>query len=237
MSIGLIVRAAVLVEESDRELTGRYELRPDPPAPPPLTFWDGWWQGRREAAEDRRPDREKAAENALDEQADDELPTHASMARAAWRWLTDLVAHWWSDRRKISINDWDGEAPPGEPVSAGGIWSTYLYRGKFSHRLTRLVPVAFIYFLLAKTIVALFGAVQPIRGDLVVSTDRWILMGSIFAMIALTFFVVDASRLCERFLERLSFHPTRWPRRRSDRSRRGGHWCRSRMLATSSTPS
>jgi len=211
LSVGLIIRATVLIEESDRELTGRYELQPDP-STPPLTFWDGWWQGRRQTAEDRRRQRAAAEKESADGKAGNSVPTHAGMRKAVWSWIRHLVTHWWSERRKISINEWGDKARDGAPVSAGKVWSDYLYRGKFSHRLTRLVPVAVVYFLLARTIIVLFGRpFKPIRGDLAAETDLWVLMASVFAMIALTFFVVDASRLCERFLDRLSSHATRWP--------------------------
>ncbi len=212
LSVGLIVRAAVLIEESDRELTGRYVLRPDPFEPRPLTFWDGWWQGRRQARQNRRSQRAAVARAGLGEGNRSEIPTHFSILKAVWNWLRDLAAFWWSERRRISINEWRRETRNAQPVPADAVWSGYLYRGRFSHRLTRFVPVAVVYWLLAGTIVNQFGRpFKPIRGILAVETDRQVLLASVFAIIGLTFFVVDASRLCETFLERLSAHATQWP--------------------------
>ena len=126
--------------------------------------------------------------------------------------------------RQVSVNDWspmeedegcgEGEARA-EPsrVDARRVWARYLQLGRLEYRVARLVPLALVFSLLGPSLVWLLGEPhKPFRGAVAERADWWILLASILGVILLTLFVVDATRLCERFVRFLVTRPTDWPR-------------------------
>jgi len=51
----------------------------------------------------------------------------------------------------------------------------------------------------------------PARGDFSAEVDQWVLRGSVPLFLLLTFFVVNATLLCKRFIGTLSEYHTLWP--------------------------
>lgn len=123
------------------------------------------------------------------------------------------LASWLRMRRSISICGWRSEQgdEPGDPVQVGDLWREYLWRGQLHNRLTRCLPHAAVYIAFGVVVIRLLGAPHlPYRGDTAFVTDRIVLYASISAVMVLTFFVVDATRLCRRFIDLLSNTPTDW---------------------------
>lgn len=142
----------------------------------------------------------------------------------ALSWPRGTRSDWWCARRDVSINAWrcarsgfepaagEDEANGHESVDGGDAWDRYRYLGRGSHRATRFLPVTGFYFTLGVVLIFLFGEPHvPHRGDLSLIADRVILYACVVLGVALTFFVVDATRLCERFIEVLAERPTQWP--------------------------
>ncbi len=93
------------------------------------------------------------------------------------------------------------------------VWQRYCRLGRFGNSLVRIVPVALLYMILARRLFAFFGHSHlPFRGQDSYVADRWILQACVWTVIFLTFFVVDATRLCERFILALTRRRTRWPK-------------------------
>jgi hypothetical protein len=130
------------------------------------------------------------------------------------------VAYWWDLRCEHSISNWKldqpGEKDSGgaevEPVDADDAWNGYCDREKPVYRWLRCIPAAMLYLLALVILARMLGfPSQPHRGRLCGSANLFALTASIGIFILVTAYVIDATRLCTRFVEILVRGPTRWP--------------------------
>jgi hypothetical protein len=97
-----------------------------------------------------------------------------------------------------------------DQAKAQVVWKQYARRGYFHHRLIRIIPAMAMFVVLGIFLMLTFGLSNcPYRGWVSFWTDRVLLVLSVGAVLALMFFVVDATRLCARFIEVLK-KPTDW---------------------------
>lgn len=97
------------------------------------------------------------------------------------------------------------------PANAERIWLLYVWRGNPSNGRWRFVPAALAYIVFAAALLLILEAPSvPYRGMVVLIVDRILGFGSFFAVTALTFFVVDATRLCEQLIRALGEQATTW---------------------------
>jgi hypothetical protein len=121
----------------------------------------------------------------------------------------ELSFSWWRQRHHCSINEWP--RIDGEEVDAAELLSAYFERGRFANRLLRTIPYALLFLLIGFSLVAVLGhPTTPTRSNF--GLDRWALRLTIIAFCFLAFYVVDATRLSERLINRLGDHPTSWPK-------------------------
>lgn len=112
-------------------------------------------------------------------------------------------------RTDCSINFWP---KPDGNVDAQKLYEAFLIRGKLSNRLCRIIPTCISYLLLGFGVFLIFGFPNvPSRGHVSALVDRLMLVSSILGYSFLAFYVVDATRLTERFITCLSEQKTTWP--------------------------
>lgn len=120
-------------------------------------------------------------------------------------WKRDDLKEAWKSLRKywsenISFYSWKQD----QKGKAQDLWTEYLKRGVWSCRVIRLIPTLLIYISLCFILVWTFGAPAcPYRGQISRWADTIILVPTIFLMLVLIFFVVDATQLCAKFIELL----------------------------------
>lgn len=119
--------------------------------------------------------------------------------------VADLCKNWIG---KVSVFSWRQEKD--HKLTAQELWGQYTSRGTLRARLVRVIPAMALYGLFGWCIVWMFGTPNcPHRGTTSFLVDRTLLICSVVAMHFLIFFVVDATRLCARFVEILK-EPTTW---------------------------
>ena len=86
------------------------------------------------------------------------------------------------------------------------LWEEYGRLSECPAQRRRVIPQVLLYGLLG--VVLLFGVFTPphtpFRGSVSAVADRLIVFLSVFSFLALIFFVVDETRLCEQFIRRLT---------------------------------
>lgn len=86
------------------------------------------------------------------------------------------------------------------------LWKEYGRLSEFAAQRRRVIPQVLLYGFFG--LVLLFGVFAPphtpFRGSVSASADRLIVFLSVFSFLALIFFVVDETRLCEQFIRRLT---------------------------------
>jgi hypothetical protein len=98
-------------------------------------------------------------------------------------------------------------------VKAKVLWLEYRWLGRRVQRAKRIIPMSAIYFFSLFFLATAFGqlAPNPIRGVVCHVVNLFLLAAAIITTILLNFFVVDATRLCQRFIQNLSNAPTIYP--------------------------
>lgn len=199
----LFILAIISISVSNQKLEAADMLLPDDDRHVEPSFWERWKQVR-----DRRIRLWHAASR----------PHRRLMFL---RPLQHCLVEWrlfWRARTQISINAWYLEQqrrhPPGqrEPVAIGPLWNRYRELGRVGNRLWRCLPLAFVYLAFGWCLTLIFGEdFVPYRGPISAATDKTLMVLSNGALVALTFFVVDATRLCERFIRIVAQRQTSWP--------------------------
>jgi hypothetical protein len=95
-------------------------------------------------------------------------------------------------------------------IDMATLWRRYLFRGRLSRRIFRVLPMAFLYIIAVSLVSGLMGgyAKIPIRGTLIF----WpFLLLTVVLFVVLTFFVIDATMLHCGFLKQLESAETYWP--------------------------
>jgi hypothetical protein len=112
--------------------------------------------------------------------------------------------------RAKGISDWLHFAVG---VRARDLWLEYRWLGRRTRRAKRIIIMSALYFLSLFSLAYAFGDMppMPIRGVICHSVNLFLLMTAVITTILLNFFVVDATRLCQRFIKNLSEAPTIYP--------------------------
>lgn len=86
------------------------------------------------------------------------------------------------------------------------LWDEYRRLSEFPAQRRRVIPQVLLYGFFG--LVLLFGVFTaphtPFRGSVSAVADRLIVFLSVFSFLTLIFFVVDETRLCEQFIQRLT---------------------------------
>jgi prepilin signal peptidase PulO-like enzyme (type II secretory pathway) len=98
-------------------------------------------------------------------------------------------------------------------VRAKDLWLEYRWLGRRTQRAKRIIIMSAFYFFSLFSLAYAFGDMQPmpIRGVICFALNFFLLMMAVITTILLNFFVVDATRLCQRFIQNLSDAPTIYP--------------------------
>jgi hypothetical protein len=110
--------------------------------------------------------------------------------------------------RSIPIANWRGESPTG----ATGVLRSYLRFGRLSARLARTALLILLYLLFSLALILGTQGLpnRPVRGPWAWWVDFLVLIASIIGLFVITFFVIDALRLCQRFVRLLGRRPAAW---------------------------
>ncbi len=117
-------------------------------------------------------------------------------------------------RLQISLVSWDRElANSGDVAEVETIWNRYQELGRVTNRMWRVVPVVVLYLFFAWCLMLIFDTTPaPYRGPIAKWTDYAVILVTGFSLVGLTFFVVDATRLCEVFIKAIAGRTTQWPK-------------------------
>lgn len=129
-------------------------------------------------------------------------------------WTCRSLRDAWANRR-WSLNVWPTERnsfiPPHTALDVKWLWAEYRRRGKRRYRLARAVPGAVGFFGIGLGLMVLFGFPHvPYRGEWTWWVDALVMYPTYMLLVLLTFLVIDATRLCERFTLLLC-RQTKWP--------------------------
>jgi hypothetical protein len=189
-----------------------------PGSPPRIATFSENWRCYEEAEELQGA---KTAKTSADNPPTPAVGSPSAM-RKVWnvchQWLTKLNQY----RESISIRRWqedlfkdrdpkdkqDDEAPK----KVVDLWNHYNRLGFFWNRALRFFPLAILYFIGSLMLFMCLGFPErPIRGDWSHAFDWVILVVSVLMQILLTFFVLDAIRLCRRFVDIMTKSDLDWP--------------------------
>ncbi len=126
--------------------------------------------------------------------------------------------------RVIGIHRW-GPYPSGT-TTIDQLWLDYLGLGRWQNRWVRYSLQAIVYLCLGMLLMQVFGLPHtPCRGPACFSINIAVLLASVLGMILLIFFVVDATRLCRRFIKHLVDETIEWPKEflKNEAKKRGVH--------------
>ena len=98
-------------------------------------------------------------------------------------------------------------------VRATDLWLEYRWLGRPAQRAKRIISMFALYSLSIIFLFIAFGDMppMPIRGVICHAVNVFLLGGAVITTTLLSFFVVDATRLCQRFIKNLSNAPTVYP--------------------------
>ncbi|HTL17515.1 MAG TPA: hypothetical protein VL793_09770, partial [Patescibacteria group bacterium] len=97
-------------------------------------------------------------------------------------------------------------------ISANRAWERYQKMGRWWNRCRRLLLPLLVYLVFGFMLMSLGPwPVAPLRGRLSFLWDKSLLWGAILVFLFLTFWTIDATRLCRWFIQYLSEAPTRYP--------------------------
>jgi hypothetical protein len=119
------------------------------------------------------------------------------------------------NEKQVSLLEWD---TTGTDASKKQICKTYERLGQTKCRFSRLFLPATVYIAFSLSIHFLFDSpFRPYRGWLSSACDWTMVLTVNILQIILVFFVVDASRLCQKLIENLSASSSHWPSQVSER--------------------
>jgi hypothetical protein len=123
------------------------------------------------------------------------------------------VPGFWRHCRELLTKDW---AAPGKKLIVGELWRHYRACDE-TYKWRRVIGLSVWYALFGFTLALTLGApVVPYRGDGARRTDFAVLLLSVSLFILLTFYVLDVTILCTRFIREVSRrlkceHTLVWP--------------------------
>jgi hypothetical protein len=119
-----------------------------------------------------------------------------------------------NNETQIALEFSMGDKPANEPEGAKTVnseWAQYLRRSFSPKRYLMIGIIVVFYLVLNSFIVGLFGLpTPPVRGDLSLKIDTVILILTVISFLFLTFFVLDAIMLCQRFIARYFQRLPQW---------------------------
>jgi len=106
-------------------------------------------------------------------------------------------------------------------VRAKMLWREYRWLGRRRKRVTRVLIMATIYIVALVAFAFAFSGMPltPIRGVICNTVNFFLLWIVVIATIVLNFFVVDATRLCQRFIQNFTNAPTIYPKETREKFR------------------
>jgi len=198
LSLAFLAVGAASLRNSERQLVADLGLTPRPAGPRigdgPISRSQGFprlWRRlrRRFADEDRR--------------------ASCGGPRAILRREAQAL---WCARRRISIGGMRRVVDRDGRLLGSRLWRRYLELGRPVNRLVRILPPVVVFMFFGRALVELLGRPnRPVRGPVAATADEIVLRVSVIAFIVLVVFVVDATRLAERFVRLLGTHESRWP--------------------------
>jgi hypothetical protein len=105
----------------------------------------------------------------------------------------------------------------GGPEHGDQVWRRYNMFGLQLCRWWRCVPLMLSYFVFAWFLFLACGMpFMPGRGDASFIMDKVAVFMTVIALIVVTFYVMDATRLCTRFIKILSLNGATWPTEKTE---------------------
>ena len=122
---------------------------------------------------------------------------------------------WQWGHLRLGLRRWHKEHPEwmkdDAHLNAKEAWLAYLRRNQFWPRFLRILSLLLFYGLFAVGVFLLFPfPTAPTRGQTAFTTDRWILLLSVFGLMVLIFYVVDAIRLTNNLIRVVTGGVTQW---------------------------
>jgi len=98
-------------------------------------------------------------------------------------------------------------------VETAEIWRRYRTLGRWSNRLSRVLPLTIGYLGLSGAALHFLGLpISPARGLVAFRTDLILVTSSSLALAILAIFVLDANKLCAAMITQFQKHRTKWPK-------------------------
>lgn len=121
-------------------------------------------------------------------------------------------------RERIGIADFSLEDPTKTDAQDGeAIWKQYNLFGQPANRWRRCGAVMLAYFVFALALFLTLGVpFIPGRGPASFILDKVAVMATVVVLIVVTFYVMDATRLCTRLIELLSRYGATWPTEKTE---------------------
>jgi hypothetical protein len=129
-----------------------------------------------------------------------------------WRWLQRTWQALRAGRadRTMQITRW---GVGGQACDGAELWAQYMEHGRPIARRLRVGLSTLIFLVVGYVLVAIFGPPYvPSRGLTAGTVDRIVLWLCVIVTVYLNFLVVDATRLCVRFVEQLARLESPWTR-------------------------
>jgi len=122
----------------------------------------------------------------------------------------------WREFQRVSIVSWKVQEKDSDDAknetAKDDIYKDYSRLAGFRSRMVRVILPALVYGALFWLFYRLFDwPFQPTRGHRSYVWDCMVALFSSALLVFLVFFVVDASRLCRKFIDHLSEVPSKWP--------------------------
>ncbi|HEV7800151.1 MAG TPA: hypothetical protein VGP15_03660, partial [Burkholderiales bacterium] len=142
------------------------------------------------------------------------LPEFDFNRQGVW---TSIVTnlHWKNLKRILACDLLEGQTldAPDERLNAEVFWRQYMFHSSLAASAIRTTLAATVYLAFAMSLLLVMGLPHtPYRGEFSLIVDRIaVLAWSTPLLLFLTFYVVDATLLCKRFIAALSDRHTEWP--------------------------
>ncbi|WP_052494221.1 hypothetical protein [Nitrosospira sp. NpAV] len=115
----------------------------------------------------------------------------------------------WSPRRSVGIHAWRPQEA--DHVHAAHLWQEYAVLGQLGNLAMRCTPQVALALFFAFLMTVLFGFPNtPCRGEGCFEINDAIIILSVIIMLILIFYVIDATRLCRRWVDCVAIKRIQW---------------------------
>lgn len=112
-------------------------------------------------------------------------------------------------RTCLGVHLWHPQSTP--EIGAAQLWNEYRKLGQLKNFVARGIPQVIIALCFAGVIMLLFGLPNtPCRGTACFAINDGLILLGVAAMMTLIFYVVDATRLCRRWVNCIAMNRLRW---------------------------